>query len=191
MDEWQRGPSGALCIFHQRSWSIPVSRHQAVLPSLAIAHLPPGEGSNSLPATVHPSLEGNSAPTIQAPGSLPSPTTAHLPPGEGSSPLPRASHLCSEDVSSSQASSLHIHSEGNSSLHPSSTTRVGQGHNPPGQAGKVIGAPQAQSYTAFPGGQFYLPGGQPHPPYPLIGPTKVLQVKNPTLSGSLTHPTNP
>ena len=31
---------------------------------------------------------------------------------------------------------------GNSSPHPSSTTWAGQGHNPPGQAGKVIGTPK-------------------------------------------------
>ena len=164
------------------------------LPSPAIAHLPPGEGSNSLPVTVHPSSEGNSAPSIQASGSLPSPAiahlppregsnslpatvhpssegnsthtsqapcpaTAHLPPGEGSSFLPGASHLPLEDVSSSQAASLCIHSEGNSPPHPSSTTQARQGHNPPGQGGKVIGTPQAQSYSAFLGGQFYLLGG--------------------------------
>ena len=107
--------------------SAPSIQASGSLPSPAIAHLPPREGSNSLPATVHPSLEGNSAPTFQAPG----PATAHLPAGEGSSSLPGASHLPLEDVSSSQASSLHIHSEGNSSPHPSSTTQAGQGHNPP------------------------------------------------------------
>ena len=92
--------------------SSPSIQASGSLPSPAIAHLPPGEGSNSLLATVHPSSEGNSAPTIQAPGSLPSLATAHLLPGEGSSSLPGASHLPLEDVSSSQASSLHIHSEG-------------------------------------------------------------------------------
>ena len=125
----------------------------------AIAHLPPGEGSNSPLATVHPSLEGNSSPSIQASGSLPSLAIAHLPLRKGSSSLPRASHLPSEDVSSSQATSLCMHSEGNSSPQPPSTTWAGQGHNPPGQAGKVIGAPQAQAYTAFPGVQYNLLGG--------------------------------
>ena len=52
-------------------------------------------------------------------------------PGKEAVFLPGASHLPSEDVSSSQASSLHIHSEGNSSPHPSSNTQAGQGHNPP------------------------------------------------------------
>ena len=56
--------------------------------TLAIAHLPPGEGSNSPLATVHPSSEGNSSPSIQASGGIPSLAIAHLPPGEGSnSPL--------------------------------------------------------------------------------------------------------
>ena len=35
------------------------------------------------------------------------------------------------------------------------------------------------------------PGRATPPPYPPVGPTKVLQMKNPTLSGSLTCPTNP
>ena len=89
----------------------PASQAIGNLHTLAIAHLPPGEASNSPPATVHPLSEGNSSPTIQAPGGLPSLATAHLSPGEGSSSLPGALCLPSEDVSSSQASSLHMHSE--------------------------------------------------------------------------------
>ena len=30
-DEWQRGPSGALCIFHQRSWRFPLCIHHHML----------------------------------------------------------------------------------------------------------------------------------------------------------------
>ena len=96
-------------------------------------------------------MEGNSSPSIQASGSL-SLAIAHLPPGEGSNSLPGAVHLPSEDVSSSQANSLCLHREGNSSSQPPRSTWAGQGHNSPGQAGKVIGTPQAQAYTAFPGG---------------------------------------
>ena len=70
------------------------------LPTLAIAHLPPREGSNCPPATVHPSSEGNSSPSIQASGSLPSLAIAHLPPGEGSNSLPVTVHPSSEGNSS-------------------------------------------------------------------------------------------
>ena len=170
-------------------------------PTPAIAHLPPREGSNSPLVTVHPSLEGN-----QASGSLPSQAIALLPPEEGSNFLPGAVHLPSKDDSYSQAivllpsgeenssfqaTSLLPHRERNSSSQSSRSTWAGQGHNPPGQAGKVIGTPQAQAYTAFPGGQCNLPGKATTPPHPLVGPTKVLQRKNQTLSGSLTFPTNP
>ena len=69
------------------------------LPTLAIAHLPPGEGSNSPLGAVQLPSEANSSPpqllnqannqTIsQGPPHLPTPAIAHLPPGEGSnSPL--------------------------------------------------------------------------------------------------------
>ena len=146
-------------------------------PTPAIALLPPREGSNSHPATVHPSLEGNSSPNNQASGGLPTPAIAHLPPGEGSNSLPGAVHLPLEDVSSStaivflpsweennssQATSLPLHRERNSSLNPLGHPRQGKVITPPGQAGKVIGAPQAQAYTAFPGGQCNLLGRQPY-----------------------------
>ena len=97
-------------------------------PTLATALLPPGEGSNALPATVQPSSEGNSSSpsnqsnnintsnrqvnpinssSIQANNNSTnrqshSPAIAHLPPGEGSSSLPVAVHLPPEDASSSQ-----------------------------------------------------------------------------------------
>ena len=71
----------------------------------AIAHLPPGEGSNSLPGAAHlPSGEGNSS----------SQATVLLPSGEGSN--------------SSQDASLLPHSEG-SSL-PQASTQAGQVSNP-------------------------------------------------------------
>ena len=46
----------------------PVSQAIGSHPTPAIAHLPPREGSNSPLATVHPSSEGNSSPSIQASG---------------------------------------------------------------------------------------------------------------------------
>ena len=70
---------------------------------MAIAHLPPGEGSNSPPATVYLSSEGNSPPNNQASGCLPTLAIAHLPLGEESNSLLGAVNLPSEDVSSSQA----------------------------------------------------------------------------------------
>ena len=77
----------------------------------AIAHLPPGEGSNSPPVAVQLPSEANSSPpqllnqannqTIsQGPPHLPTPGIAHLPPREGSSSLPGAAQLPSEANSS-------------------------------------------------------------------------------------------
>ena len=77
----------------------------------AIAHLPPGEGSNSPPVAVQLPSEANSSPpqllsqannqTIsQGPPHLPTPGIAHLPPREGSNSLPGAAQLPSEANSS-------------------------------------------------------------------------------------------
>ena len=177
-------------------------------PAPAIAHLPPGEGSNSLPATVHPPSEGNSSPQAnsQASGGLPTLAIAHLPPGEVSNSLLGAVHLPSEDDSSSQvivllpsgeennssqANSLLPHSERNSSPQSSSSTHAGQGNNTPRAVRQGNRCPprhkstqssQVASTTSQEGNP------TPHPP---AGPPKVLQMKNPTLSGSLTFPTNP
>ena len=153
---------------------------------MAIAHLPPGEGSNSPLATVHPPSEGNSSPNNQASGSLPTPAIAHLPPREGSNSLPVAAHLPSEDVSSSQAIvSLPA------PLNPLGYPGQGKVITPPGQAGKVIGAPPGTSLHSLPRRPVQPPGKATLPPHPPLGPTKVLQMKNPILSGSLTFPTNP
>ena len=196
----------------------------------AIAHLPPGEGSNSPPATVTLPQKVTALPVTRhqvvflvqqlltfLPGKeaiLPQqlytlhqkatalPLSRHQAvflvwqlltflPGEGSRSLPGVVHLPSEDVSSSQATSLHMHSEGNSSPQPPSTTQAGQGHKPPGQAGKVIGTPPGTGLHSLPRRPVQPPGRATPPPYPPVGPTKVLQMKNPTLSGSLTFPTNP
>ena len=174
-------------------------------PTPARAHLPPGEGSNSPPATVHPSSEGNSSPNNQASGSLPTLAIAHLPPGEGSNSLLGAVHLPSEDVSSSQAivllpsgeennssqaTSLPLHRERNSSLNPLGHPRQGKVITPLGQAGKVIGTPPGTSLHSLPRRPEQPPGKATLHPHPPVGPTKVLQMKNLTLSGSLTFPTN-
>ena len=139
-------------------------RRQAPLNSTpAIAHLPPGEGSNSPPATIHLPLEGTSSPQAnsQASGGLPTPAIAHLPPREGSNSLPGAAHLplgednsssqaivllpSGEGSNSSQAASLLPHSKGSSSSQSSSPTQAGQGNNPPRSSGKAIGTPQHRS----------------------------------------------
>ena len=113
----------------------PINRqasHNSHNPTPANALLPPGEGSNPLPETVHLSSEGNSLPNSQANNNnttniignsannnnitniignsansqTQSPNNtlaiAHLPPGEGRNSLPGAVHLPSEDDSSSQ-----------------------------------------------------------------------------------------
>ena len=137
-----------------------------------IAHLPPGEGSSSPLAIVHPSSEGN-----QASGSLPSLAIALLPPGEGSNfsqelytfpwkmtALPRPLFSFPQGkktIPPRLLLSSHIGRE-IAPLNPPGPPRQGKAIIPPGWAGKVIGTPQAQAHTAFPGGQCNLLGRQPH-----------------------------
>ena len=187
---------------------LPQSNSQVIgsHPTPAIAHLPPGEGSSSPPATVHPSLEGNSSPNNQASGSLPTLAIAHLPPREGSNALPGAIHLPSEDVSSSQASvlfpsgeennssqatSLPLHRESNSPPQSFRSTQAGQGNNPPRAGRQGNRHPPGKGLHSLPRRPAQPPGKATPPQHPPVGPTKVLQLKNPTLSGSLTFPTNP
>ena len=77
----------------------------------AIAHLPPGEGSNSPPGAVQLPSEANSSPPqllnqannqiiSQGPPHIHTPAIAHLPPGEGSNSPPGAAQLPSEANSS-------------------------------------------------------------------------------------------
>ena len=189
-------------------------------PTLATALLPPGEGSNSPPATVHLSPEGNSFLNSQAnntnnitinlinnqansQGLSPNhtPAIAHLPPREGSNSLPGAVHLPSEDDSSSQQTgSTPAREENNSSQatsppitnNPQSSRAPQAGHsnNPPGQAGKALGTPPGNNLLNLPRRPAQPPGKVTLPPHPPAGPTKVLPMKNLTLSGSLTFPTN-
>ena len=130
--------------------------------TLAIAHLPTGEGSNSLLGAVH------------------------LPSEDDSSPQSTSSTPTREENNSSQATPPPVTSNPPSSSSP----QAGQGNNPP-RAGRQ--------------GTRHPPGNNPHnlprrpaqppvkvtlPPHPPAGPTKVLPMKNLTLSWSLTFPTN-
>ena len=195
----------------------PPSSHN---PTLATALLPPGERGNSPPATVHLSPEGNSFLNSQAnnnsnitinsinnqansQGLSPNHTLAiaHLSPGEGSNSLPGAAHLPSEvDSSSQQTGSTPTREENNSSQatsppvtnNPQSSRAPQAGHsnNPPGQAGKALGTPPGNNLLNLPQRPAQPPGKVTLPPHPPAGPTKILTMKNLTLSGSLTFPTN-
>ena len=191
-------------------------------PTLANAVLPPGEGSNSPPATVHLSSEGdsflnsqannnnninnnnianttinpvNSQTNSQGLSPIHTPAIAHLPLREGSNSLPGAVHLPPEGDSSPQStSSTPAREENNSSQannpQPSSSPQSGQGNNPPGQVGKVLGTPPGNNPHYLPRRPAQPPGKVTLPPHPPAVPTKVLPMKNLTLSGSLTFPTN-
>ena len=76
-------------------------------------------------------------------------------------------------------------------LNPLTPPRQGRVITPPGQEGKVIGAPPGTGLHSLPRRPVQPPWRATPPPYCPVGPTKVLQMKNPTLSGSLTFPTNP
>ena len=76
------------------------SRQAPLNSTPAIAHLPPGEGSNNLLAAAHLPLEGSSSSQAPLNSTL---AVAHLPPREGSSFLLSTAHLPLEGSSSSQA----------------------------------------------------------------------------------------
>ena len=189
-------------------------------PTPATALLPPGEGDNSPPATVHLPPEGNSflnsqASNInnitsncinnqtnsQAPSLNQTPAIAHLPPREGSNSLPGAVHLPSEAGGSHpQPSSTTAREENNSSQatsppatnNPQSSraSQAGHSNNPPGQADKALGTPPGINPFNLHLRPVQPPGKVPPLPHPPAGPAKVLPMKNLTLSGSLTFPTN-
>ena len=195
----------------------PPSSHN---PTPATALLPPGEGDNSPPATVHLSPEGNSFLNSQAnninnitinsinnqtnsqgPSLNQTPAIAHLPPGEGSNSPPGAVHLPLEAGSSPpQSGSTPAREENNSSQatsppvtnNPQSSraSQAGHSNNPPGQAGKALGTPPGNNPLNLPLRPAQSPGKVPPPPHPPADPAKVLPMKNLTLSGSLTFPTN-
>ena len=201
------------------------------IPTPATALLPPGEGNNSPPATVHPPPEANSSlnnlasnsnttnnsvntnsslnlvnqvsnQTIsQVPPHNQTPAIAHLPSREGSNSPLVAVQLPPEAISSSpQPRSTTAREENNSSQANSpSVTNIPQYHrasqaghsvNPPGQAGRVLGNPPGINPLNLSLRPAQPPGKVPPPPHPPAGPARVLLMKNLTLSGSLTFPTN-
>ena len=107
-------------------------------PTLAIALLPPGEGSNSPPATGHLLPEGTGLPQAnnQVIGSHPTLARAHLPPGEGSNSPP---------------ATVHPPSEGNSSPNsqaPGILSTMAIAHLPPGEGSN---SPQATVHPSSEG----------------------------------------
>ena len=190
-------------------------------PTPATALLPPREGSNSPPATVHLSSEGdsflnsqannnitnniinsvNSQANSQSQGLSPIHTLAiaHFPPGEGSNSLLGAVHLPSEGNSSPQSTySTPTREESNSSQatpppsnpQSSSSPQAGQGNNPPRADRQGTRHPPGNNPHNLPRRPVQPPGKATLPPHPPAVPTKVLPMKNLTLSGSLTFPTN-
>ena len=137
----------------------------------------------------------NSQANSQGLSPIHTPAIAHLPLREGSKSLPGAIHLPPEGNSSPQStSSTPAREENNSSQannpQPSSSPQSGQGNNPPGQVGKALGTPPGNNPHYLPRRPVQPPGKVTLPPHPPAVPTKVLPMKNLTLSGSLTFPTN-
>ena len=145
----------------------------------AIAHLPPGEGSNSPLGAVQLPSEANSSPpqllnqannhTIsQVPSHIQTPAIAHLPPGEGSNSPPGAVQLPSEANSSPpqppQPRSTTTREENNSSQASNNPQKASQaGHNtiPPGQTGRVLGTPPGFNPLNLPRRPAQPPGKAP------------------------------
>ena len=175
----------------------------------AIAHLPPGEGSNPPPGAVQLPSEANSSPpqllnqannqTIsQVPSHIQTPAIAHLPPGEGSNSPPGAVQLPSEVNSSPphppQTRSTTAREENNSSQasnNPQKASQAGYNTNPPPRVNRqgTRLPPRLQPTQPSPEACTTSREGPP-PPHTPTGPAKVLPMKNLTLSGSLTFPTN-
>ena len=189
------GSHSLLATAHLPSEGSSFSQATAHLPSegssfsQATALLPTGEGSNALPASAHLPSEGSSSSQATAllpsgEGSNSSQATAFLPPSEGSSNPQAAAVLPSREGSnSSQATALLPPSKGSSnpqagqSNNPTSSVRQGCRHSPrhrATQSSQNSRISQEDTSTTPPG-----------------NPPKVLPMKNLTLSGSLTSPTNP
>ena len=138
----------------------------------------------------------------QAPPHNPTPAIAHLPPGEGGNSSPGAVQLPPEAISSPpQPRSTTAREENNSSQanYPPVTyipqshraSQTGHSINPPrGKAGRVLGNPPGINPLNLPLRPAQPPGKVPPPSHPPAGPARVLLMKNLTLSGSLTFPTN-
>ena len=125
-------------------------------PTLAIALLPPGEGSNSPPATGHLLPEGNSLPQAnsQVIGSHSIPAIAHLPREGSNSPL-ATGHLLPEGTGLPQANSQVIGS------HPT----LAIAHLPPGEGSN---SPPVTVHPSLEGNQ--ASGGLPSPAIALLAP---------------------
>ena len=110
----------------------------------AIAHLPPGEGSNSLPGA------------------------AHLPSEAGGSPPQPNSTTARQENNSSQANSPPV------TNNSSRASQAGHSNNPPGQAGKALGTPPGiKPAQPSPEACATSREGTPSP-HPLAVPAKVL-----------------
>ena len=156
----------------------PPSSHN---PTPATALLPPKEGDNSPPATVHLSPEGNSFLNSQAnninnitinsinnqtnsqgPSLNQTPASAHLPPGEGSNSLPGAIHLPSEAGGSPpQSGSTPAREENNSSQATSPPVTNNPQSSRASQAGHINNPPRASRQ-----GTRHSPRQQPTQPSP-------------------------
>ena len=178
----------------------------------ATALLPPGEGSTPLPATVDLPREGNSQANnnnnlannqTNNQGSSPNhtPAIAHLPPGEGSNSLPGAVHLPSEDYSSPHPNVPTPAGEENNSSQaipplptnnpqPFRSLQAGHSNNPPRACRQGTRHPPRQLPSQSSQETCATSREDNHTSTPPIGPIRVLPGKNPTLSGSLTFPTN-
>ena len=174
--------------------------------SQAIAHLPPGEGSNSPPAgsqagALLPSREGSNSPPAIAhlppsEGSNSPPAIAHLPPGEGSNSYPAGSALLpSGEGSSSSPGHCSPSSWGRKQYPPPPLGKVSvlpRQVNQAiklGQSGKALGSLPGIGHPRLPRRKAVSPRKTTQP-LSLVGSPKGLLMKNLTLSGSLTFPTN-
>ena len=129
-------------------------------PTPAIAHLPPGEGSNYLPGD------------------------AHLPSEAGASPPQPNTTTAREENNSSQANSPPA------TNNPSRASQAGHSNNPPRASRQGTRHSPGINPLNLPLRPVQPPGKVPPPPHPPAAPAKVLLRKNLTLSGSLTFPTN-
>ena len=175
-------------------------------PTPARAHLPPREGSNSPLATVHPPWKVTALPITRHQAvfllwqlltfllgkeAILSQELYTFP--QKMSALPRLLFSFPQGkktIPPRLLLSLYTGRE-TAPLNPLGPPRQGKVITPPGQEGKVIGTPPGTSLHSLPRRPVQPPGKVILPPHPLVGPTKVLQMKNLTLSGSLTFPTNP
>ena len=160
----------------------------------ANALLPPGEGSNSPPATSHPLPVGNALPLTNnhVTGSPPTPAIAHLPPGEGSNspptnnqvpgspPTPAIAHLPPGEGSNSPLATVLSSSEGNSSPSiqaPGSLPSLAIAHLPPGEGSNSLPAtvhlpPEGNSApSSQPSGNFPTPAIAHLPPGEQFSPS--------------------